>query len=201
MSEPPITVEPIRPVLAYPGGLARRALKAPLLLYRLGLGRLLPPTILLLTTTGRRSGRPRTAALESRRHGSKLYVVSIWGTRADWYRNLLADPLVRVQVGGRSFAGRAVPIADANELWRVLHLFRRGNPLLDAILEGTAGLTLSAHPHDLDRHRERLAGVRLEPADAPDAPPALRPDLAWLWGVGLALVVGLVAVTWRRRRP
>ena len=175
----------------------RRALQSPVLLYRLGLGWLLPPTIILLTTKGRRSGRPHTAALESRRHGSKLYVVSIWGRQADWYQNLLADPVVRVQQGRRSFVARAQPINDADELWRVLHLFRKGNPLLDPILEGTTGLSTSATPDDLHLSRERLAGVRLRTSGEP-GPAGVQPDLAWVWGVLLVTLIGLAALIWRR---
>lgn len=175
---------------AYPRGVMRWALKAPILLHRLGLGWLMPPTLVLLTTTGRRSGLPRTTALEARRHGSKLYVISAWGTRAEWYRNLLADPVVRVQQGGRSYVARAVPIQDRDELWRALRLFRKNNPLVDPILAGTAGIPAAIMPDDPALAGERLAGVRLQEVEGP-GPAGVRPDLAWVWG---ALAMGGLVV-------
>jgi deazaflavin-dependent oxidoreductase (nitroreductase family) len=65
---------------------------------------------LLLTTTGRRSGEPRTAALIYGRSGDDyLIVASDGGADAPpgWYANLQADPEVEVQVLGDRFRARA----------------------------------------------------------------------------------------------
>lgn len=56
---------------------------------------------LLLTTTGRRSGEPRTVPLIFGRNGDDLVVVASKGGAPDhplWYTNLEADPRVAVQV-------------------------------------------------------------------------------------------------------
>ena len=52
----------------------------------LGLAPLIGRSFLLLTTTGRKSGRPRRAMLEYHTLGSRRYITSAWGARADWYR-------------------------------------------------------------------------------------------------------------------
>lgn len=200
MIEPPITIDLPQPALKRPQGMARWLLKTPLLVYRLGLGRLMPPTLLILTTTGRHSGQPHRAVLETRRHGSKQYIVSLWGRRADWYRNLVDHPLVRVQVAGRDFPACAQPIASPDELWRVLRLFRKSNPLVDAILENMTGFHAHASPADLRDAHDRLTGVRLDPAASEDAPPGVRPDLAWVWGALLAVLGALITLAlWQRR--
>jgi deazaflavin-dependent oxidoreductase (nitroreductase family) len=62
---------------------------------------------LLLTTTGRKSGLPRTTPLNFITMNGAYVVAAGWGTHSDWYRNLLADPEVVVQVGKRRFAARA----------------------------------------------------------------------------------------------
>ena len=65
---------------------------------------------LLLTTTGRKSGRPRTVPLLYARHGDALLVVgSNWGQRQDpaWALNLLANPRATVAVRGKSRPVRA----------------------------------------------------------------------------------------------
>ncbi|MDK0521448.1 nitroreductase/quinone reductase family protein [Streptomyces sp. ML-6] len=68
--------------------------------------------LLLLTTTGARSGKETTTPLGYVRHGDTLLVVgSNLGApkHPDWYHNLLAHPVVRVEVGTRAFEALAVP--------------------------------------------------------------------------------------------
>jgi deazaflavin-dependent oxidoreductase (nitroreductase family) len=93
-----------------PRGLLRLAVRLPIWLYRLRLGWLLGERMLLLTHTGRRSGRPRQTVLEVLRadRTTGVYIVaSGWGERADWYQNLMRRPEVRIAVGGRRMAARA----------------------------------------------------------------------------------------------
>ena len=69
--------------------------------------------LLLLTTTGARSGQRRVNPLGYRRDGDR-YVV--FGTVAgsprhpDWYYNVLAHPEVEVEVDGERFAATAVVV-------------------------------------------------------------------------------------------
>jgi deazaflavin-dependent oxidoreductase (nitroreductase family) len=79
--------------------------------------------ILLLTTRGRRSGAERTTPLIFEPHGDDyLIVASKGGTDAppDWYRNLQADPSVRVQIKGDVFDARArdATAEEKPEMWR-----------------------------------------------------------------------------------
>ncbi|MFD0687428.1 nitroreductase family deazaflavin-dependent oxidoreductase [Actinomadura fibrosa] len=65
---------------------------------------------LLLTTTGRRSGQPRTTPLIYQQEGDAYLVVASNGGADEpplWYRNLEANPEVRVQVKGDKFTARA----------------------------------------------------------------------------------------------
>jgi deazaflavin-dependent oxidoreductase (nitroreductase family) len=84
-----------------PGGLQRRMLRAPVLLYRWHLGRLLGQRFLLLTSVGRRTGRARDTLLEvaGRSPAGEWCVVSGWGPRSDWLLNCRAAPPLRVRVG------------------------------------------------------------------------------------------------------
>ncbi|MEW1689135.1 nitroreductase/quinone reductase family protein [Streptomyces sp. NPDC091265] len=68
--------------------------------------------LLLLTTTGARSGAERTTPLGYVRHGGLLLIVgSNLGApnHPGWYHNLLAHPVVRVETGTRTFQALAVP--------------------------------------------------------------------------------------------
>ncbi|MGW3216414.1 nitroreductase/quinone reductase family protein [Streptomyces parvus] len=72
--------------------------------------------LLLLTTTGARSGKPHTTPLGHVRDGRRLLVVaSNLGApvHPDWYRNLLAHPTVRVELGDKEFESLAVPAEGA----------------------------------------------------------------------------------------
>lgn len=104
-----------------PGGLLRLFFRAPVVLYRIGLGGLMPMQ-LLLTTVGRKSGQPRQAVVDVLRHDAATdtyYVASAYGAQADWYRNLQANPAVAVQVRRRKFPGR-VTILPKEEGERIL---------------------------------------------------------------------------------
>ena len=73
-------------------------------------GRVGRAPILLLTTTGRRSGAPRTAPLLYLRDGRRFAVVASFGGHAShpaWYLNLTANPDVQVEVARQRFHARA----------------------------------------------------------------------------------------------
>ena len=81
--------------------------------------------ICLLTTTGRRSGRPRTVPLVYAPDGDDLVVVASrggMGTHPAWYLNLVADPGATVQVGGSTMRVRARDATEAERerLWPTL---------------------------------------------------------------------------------
>lgn len=66
--------------------------------------------LLLLTTTGAKSGQPRTNPLAYSRDGDRLVVIASKGgasTNPDWYRNLVAHPEATVELGSETFPVRA----------------------------------------------------------------------------------------------
>jgi deazaflavin-dependent oxidoreductase (nitroreductase family) len=69
--------------------------------------------IVLLTTTGARTGLPRTCPLVYSMDGADHIVVASKGgapVPPAWYLNLLADPVVTVEVAGEAFQARATVI-------------------------------------------------------------------------------------------
>jgi deazaflavin-dependent oxidoreductase (nitroreductase family) len=88
-------------------------------------GRLKGMPVLLLTTTGRRSGKRRTVPLTYFEDGDALVVVGSKGgapRHPGWYLNLVANPDVEAQVGSerrRLRARRATP-EEAARLWPVI---------------------------------------------------------------------------------
>ena len=93
---------------------ARRLSALHRVLFRLTRGRigrrLVHNDMLLLTTTGRRSGRPHTVPLLYLTDGDQVVVIASWGGRPhhpEWYLNLVTNPDVNVQIDGRRREMRA----------------------------------------------------------------------------------------------
>ncbi len=67
-------------------------------------------TIVLVTTTGAKSGKVRVNPLVARLEGDNVYVFASKAgapTNPDWFHNLVADPSVTVEFGSETFAARA----------------------------------------------------------------------------------------------
>ena len=96
------------------------------LLYRATHGvigrRLVNNDMLLLTTVGRRTGKPHTIPLLYLWDGDDLAIVASWGGRdnhPEWYLNLVTEPAVEVQVLGNrmQMSARTASPAERARLW------------------------------------------------------------------------------------
>jgi deazaflavin-dependent oxidoreductase (nitroreductase family) len=69
--------------------------------------------VLILQTTGARSGRERLAPLVYRQEGDRIFVFASKGgsdTHPDWYHNLKANPTVTVEIGSDTSTKTAVEV-------------------------------------------------------------------------------------------
>jgi deazaflavin-dependent oxidoreductase (nitroreductase family) len=78
--------------------------------------------LILLTTTGKQSGQPRTVPVVPFLDGNTMYVMASMGgapTNPAWYTNLVANPDVAVQLGAETWRARAVPLegAERDRIW------------------------------------------------------------------------------------
>ncbi|MDH3212387.1 MAG: nitroreductase family deazaflavin-dependent oxidoreductase [Myxococcales bacterium] len=78
--------------------------------------------VMLLTSTGRKSGQPRTAPLLYLRDGENVVIVASMGGMSKhpvWYRNIEANPDVEVQIGSEKTKLRARRASDEEKaaLW------------------------------------------------------------------------------------
>lgn len=78
------------------------------------------PGWVLLTTTGRRTGLPRETLLPCGRSGNQIFLISTYGWRSDWIRNLLKNPEVKVTSNGAVISGHAEVIEDVDEKRRIV---------------------------------------------------------------------------------
>jgi deazaflavin-dependent oxidoreductase (nitroreductase family) len=113
--------------LKKPGRLARLALRAPIWVYRANLGWLFGHRFVLLTHFGRNSGLPRQTVLEIVRYDKATgacVVASGWGTKSDWFHNVMTNPQIVIQVQNKpstAIAERLLPEAGAQELLYYAH--------------------------------------------------------------------------------
>lgn len=170
-----------------------------LFMWRLGLGSWVNAwprgggQIMVLTTTGRKSGLRRRTPVNYALVDGELYCTAGFGQVSDWYRNLAANPQVEVWLPDGWWAGSAEEIDDP----------QRRVPLLRQVLIGSGFAAFAAGINPYRISDEQLAAVtadyrlvhirRTAPRTGKDGPG----DLAWVWPVAVLLLLPLAL---RRRR-
>ena len=128
-----------------PRGIQRWFLRAPIFLYRIGLGGLLGNRFMLINHVGRKSGKVHQTVIEVVDYDSSsdtYYVVSGWGYKAQWVRNLCATPAIEIQVERRKLSVRAETLASANVV-KVLLAYRSKHPIAARELSRVMGIDTS----------------------------------------------------------
>jgi deazaflavin-dependent oxidoreductase (nitroreductase family) len=146
-------------------GLKKFFFRAPLVLYRIGLGGLLGQRFLLLNHTGRKSGKPRQTVLEVVNHDTDsdtYYIASGFGKKSDWYLNILAQPKINIQVGWRKMAVTAVPLTPEQSGQAMVDYARR-YPTAAKNLGKVIGYDVSTEEEYRAVGRESIPFIALEP--------------------------------------
>lgn len=106
-------------------------------------GRRLP--VVMLETTGRKSGQPRLTAIGGRLVDNQFWLVSEHGEHSDYVRNIKANPAVRLRIRDQWRTGTAHLLPDDDARARLQQLPRGNSAVVRAV--GTELLTLRV---DLD---------------------------------------------------
>lgn len=125
---------------------SRHLVRAPIWIYRARAGALFGDRTLMLEHIGRKSGRPRYVVLEVvDRPTPESYVVpSGFGRKAQWFRNIEANPRVRVYLRSHKPALATARILDQAKIDRVLATYRTQHPRAWAQFKGVLEETLGA---------------------------------------------------------
>jgi deazaflavin-dependent oxidoreductase (nitroreductase family) len=173
-----------------------------LFMWRAGLGRWINVwpegigRIMVLTTTGRKSGLPRRTPVNYAIVDGEVYCTAAFGPGADWYRNLRADPRVEVWLPDGWWEGEAEEVTDS----------ARRLPLLREVLIASAFAGRAAgidaqqmRDAELDKltREYRLIRIRRGAARTGTDGPG---DLAWVWPVATTVLALMLLMRPRRKR-
>jgi deazaflavin-dependent oxidoreductase (nitroreductase family) len=101
-----------------------------------------------LTTRGRRTGSPHRIEIWFAAHDDGAYLLSD-SDRADWYRNLVADPSVRLEIAGETRETTAGPVAS-------------DDPSSATVRAAMMAKYQAGYAEDLDRWSQTAGLVRIE---------------------------------------
>ncbi|WP_256840483.1 nitroreductase family deazaflavin-dependent oxidoreductase [Ornithinimicrobium faecis] len=144
----------------------RLFVRAPIPMFRAGLGFLFTRRLLMLEHVGRSSGAARFVVLEvvSEESPTSLVVGSGFGPTAQWFRNLQAQPRCHVSIGTTRCRPALARVLDEGERMRVLTAYRVEHPTawekLSAVITEATGETEPDIP---------LVRLDLAATDAPQA--------------------------------
>jgi len=149
--------------------------------------------IMLLKTTGRKSGKTRYAPLDYAIIDGSVYCIAGFGVGTHWYRNIEANPRVEVILPSGSFSGVAETVIDDSERIRALRQV--------GISGGIPGFGLGVNPRTasdeaLREHGATVPVVRVRPTGIGSGP---ADPGGWMWVVAQG-AIALVAVRWVARR-
>jgi deazaflavin-dependent oxidoreductase (nitroreductase family) len=120
--------------------------------------------VLLLTTTGRVTGRDHVTPLQYEQLDGSYYVGSARGVKADWYCNILTNPEVTVEIAGEVFPAHAQTITDPVEIADFLELRLRRRPRMIKSLLRLEGLPGKFTRAELEEFAGKKAVVVLHPS-------------------------------------
>ena len=135
----------------------------PQVAYALGLGPIIGRKILLLTTTGRKTGLPRVTPLQYEEIDGCYYLGSAMGTQADWYKNLEANPKVTVRVGRKTFQGIAETTTDVARVADFAEERLARNPRMVGAIMRVHGMPAKPTRAQIEEYSKNRAMVMIRP--------------------------------------
>ena len=161
-----------------PTGWRRTLARVPIRLYRHRLGGLLGRRVLLLTHTGRTTGRPRQVVLEVTGRDpatGSFHVASGLGPTSQWYRNIRYTPRVAVQIGRHRMAADARPMTP-DESGRAMAAYAPRHPRAARALMRVCGVEADGSAEDwFAVGHDHIPFVELTPVDGRTGRPVTPP--------------------------
>ena len=135
--------------------------RAPIFFYKIGLGWVFKERFLLLTHIGRKSALPRKAVLEVvDQNAENYYIVSGFGEKSQWYKNLMYTPQVNIQIGRKEMTAQAERLPAAEAL-KVLRNYAEAHPKALRELSRLMGVSYDGSKEDLEKMAKILPVLAL----------------------------------------
>ena len=77
-----------------------------------------------ISVTGRKSGRTVSIPVGFVLEDDRLNLLPVQGSDTQWYKNVLTNPMIRIDARGAEAEFQAVPITDASQVSSVVEKFR-----------------------------------------------------------------------------
>lgn len=135
----------------------------PQIAYSLGLSFLIGRFVLLLDTTGRKTGKQRTTPLQYEQIDGIFYTTSVKGLKADWVRNIQADPAVSIRVKNATFDARAEVTSNVAQIADFIEYRILQHPRMIKAIMYLDGLPFEMTRQQLEDYAQGMAVVKVYP--------------------------------------
>lgn len=115
--------------------------------------------IMVITTTGRKSGKPISTPVGYQRDGNTVVAFNVGGI-SNWYKNLAQNPQVTLEIKKQTYQMRAIYVTNADEINQIFELYKREQPTM---LTRFFGLPANPNANDLTEAATRIKFVRFHP--------------------------------------
>lgn len=132
--------------------------------YRKVLFRFAGDVLMLLTTTGRKTGKEHTIGLQYELIEGHYYIGAADGTRADWYRNILKRPQVKIQVGASHLTAVAEAVCEQEKIAEFLAYRLKKRPLMIGLILRLDGVKGTLNRAALEKYSSKVGLVILTPS-------------------------------------
>ncbi len=150
--------------------------------------------IMVITHTGRKSGKKYQTPVNFARVDDNIYCVAAFGEKAHWYQNMLAHPDVEVWLPDSWWQGTMTDASDAENRLEILRQVLINSGFATPFFEGFSPKTLS--DAELAEKTAQYRLIQIQPTAARTGPGGPG-ELAWIWPVATFLLLPLAL---RRRK-
>jgi deazaflavin-dependent oxidoreductase (nitroreductase family) len=184
-------IEPPHPIPYPDSPILRKLYRAPILLYRLGLGKLFGKYVMIISTIGRKSGKVRRTPIEYYRSGDMTFAISGFEKTPQWYKNLKAHPYVTLQNNQGTQAMLARRPNTAEE-WLAVLDYIKASPITNMVIPDVVD---NLEDPEVQAQIQKWPVVLFQPTDEP-CPEPLPVDLFWAWPLILFALAFEITFWW-----
>ncbi len=139
--------------------IAKLAFKAQIFLLRRNWMGKMGKIVMIITTTGRKSGKLFSTPIGFQRQGNNILAFTIGGI-SNWYKNVEKNPVVTLEIQQKKQQMRGEHVTDMNDISQILELYQREQPNM---LPRFFGIPADAAGEDLLKAAEKVKFVRFHP--------------------------------------